>query len=178
MDSFSISIAFSTGITCIPIPAPPSGTKGVIFSSGNRDICSKNIPISGLDARILEFILKNSAHPGTYIGNTYCFSWVAFSQLYSSIPLRDISSRSASHFISSIPESFTISGSVLGFLTPSLKANSASSSVSTPASPQYSGSFFVIFFKPSFWGIRSVIFLPSFAIGSRKGSFKSGVNSG
>ena len=40
-DSFSISIAFSTGMTCMPIPAPPSGTNGVIFSSGRRDICSK-----------------------------------------------------------------------------------------------------------------------------------------
>ena len=177
-DSFSISIAFSTGITCIPIPAPPSGTNGVIFSSGRRDICSKKVPISGLESRMFAFMLKNSAHPGTYIGNTYCFSCFGFSQLYSRRPFLDISSSSASHFFSSRPESFTISASVFGFLTPSFTASSASSSVSTPASPQYSGSFLVIFFNPSFCGIRSVIFLPSFAIGSRNGSFGSGVNSG
>ena len=177
-DSFSISIAFSTGMTCMPIPAPPSGTNGVIFSSGRRDICSKNVPISGLDSRIFAFILKNSAHPGTYIGRTYCFSCASFSQLYSRRPLRDISSRSASHFFSSIPDNFTISGNVFGFLTPSFSASSASSSESTPASPQYSGSFLVIFLRPSFCGIRSVIFLPSFAIGSRNGSFGSGVSSG
>ena len=69
-DSFSIWMAFSTGITCIPIPAPPSGTNGVIFSSGRRDICSKKVPISGLESRMFAFMLKNSAHPGTYIGNT------------------------------------------------------------------------------------------------------------
>ena len=162
----------------MPIPDPPSGTNGVIFSSGKRDICSKNVPISGLDSRIFVFILKNSAHPGTYIGRTYCFSCAAFSQLYSRSPLRDISSRSASHFFSSSPEIFTISDSVFGFLTPSFNARSASSSVSTPASPQYSGSFLVIFLRPSFCGIRSVIFLPSFAIGSRNGLPGSGVNSG
>ena len=137
-------------MTCIPIPAPPSGTKGVIFSSGRRDICSKKIPISGLDLRIFAFILKNSAHPGTYIGRTYCFWCASFSQLYSRIPLTDICSRRASHFFSSIPESLTISGSVFGLRTPSFKASSASSSVNTPASPQYSGSVFSIFFSPSF----------------------------
>ena len=170
-DSFSISIAFSTGMTCMPIPAPPSGTNGVIFSNGRRDICSKNVPISGLDSRIFAFILKNSAHPGTYIGRTYCFSCAAFSQLYSRRPLRDISSRSASHFFSSIPDNFTISSNVFGFLTPSFSASSASSSESTPASPQYSGSYFVIFSNPSFFFARPVIILASFKIGSRSFSF-------
>ena len=33
--AFSIPMAFSTGITCIPIPAPPGGTIGVTFSSGS-----------------------------------------------------------------------------------------------------------------------------------------------
>ena len=55
-----------------------TGTNGVIFSSGRRDICSKKVPISGLESRMFAFMLKNSAHPGTYIGSTYCFSCFGF----------------------------------------------------------------------------------------------------
>ena len=44
---FSIEMAFSTGITCIPIPAPPIGTIGVTFSRGRKVILSKNIASSG-----------------------------------------------------------------------------------------------------------------------------------
>ena len=163
-------MAFSTGITCIPMPFPPSPTKGVTCSRGSLDICSKNSVTSGCSSITLLFMLKNSADPGTNMGRMYCFSCPGFSQLYSKIPLTDISCSFGSSSFSEIPVSLAISGRVLGFLTPSFKAISASSSVTTPASPQYSGSWGVIFLRPSFWGIRSVIIFPSFTMLSRTGS--------
>ena len=169
MDSFSISIAFSTGITCIPMPFPPSPTKGVTCSRGSLDICSKNRLTSGCSATTCLFILKNSAQPGTNIGSTYCFSCRSFSQLYSKMPLTDISISLGSNSSFESPVSFTISSKVFGLRTPIFKAISASSSVSTPASPQYSGSSWVIFLMPSFWGILSVIIFPSFKMLSRGG---------
>ena len=86
MEVFSASMAFSTGITCIPMPAPPGGTMGVTASRGRRLMRSKNRPISGCSARIAAFMLVNSALPGTNMGSTYCLVWVGFSQLYSRMP--------------------------------------------------------------------------------------------
>ena len=47
MDWFSSSMAFSTGMTCIPMPAPPGGTMGVIFSRGRKVMRSKKAVTSG-----------------------------------------------------------------------------------------------------------------------------------
>ena len=47
MDWFSMEMAFSTGMTCIPMPEPPMGTIGVIFSRGRNVILSKNMASSG-----------------------------------------------------------------------------------------------------------------------------------
>ena len=127
-------------MTCIPIPLPPSPTKGVTCSKGSLDICSKNKVTSGCASITLLFMLKNSAEPGTYMGRRYCFSCLGFSQLYSKIPFTDISWSFDSSSFSGILVSFAISGRVLGLRTPSFNAISASSSVSTPARPQYSGS--------------------------------------
>ncbi len=153
----------------MPIPFPPSPTKGVTCSRGSLDICSKNNVTSGCASMMLLFMLKNSAEPGTYMGRRYCFSWAGFSQLYSRIPFTDISWSFGSNSFSGMPVSFAISGRVLGLRTPNFSAISASSSVSTPASPQYSGSSLVIFLMPSFWGILSVIIFPSFKMLSRGG---------
>ncbi|CDF43637.1 unknown [Roseburia sp. CAG:182] len=90
-DWFSEEIAFSTGMTCIPIPAPPCGTIGVTFSSGSRDMRSKKRPSSGCSSSCFWFMLVNSALPGTNIGRTYCFSCFGFSQLYSKRPATLIS---------------------------------------------------------------------------------------
>ena len=176
IDWFSIEIAFSTGITCIPIPAPPSGTIGVTFSSGRRLILSKKRPTSGCASNICWFIFPNSALPGTNIGSTYCFSCFGFSQLYSMTPLTAICCNNSSKCVLSIPVSFTISSNVLGLRTPIFKATSAISSVHIADKPQYSGSYFVIFFIPSFCGTRSVIILASFTIASLSTSFS--INSG
>ena len=46
-DSFSIEMAFSTGMTCMPMPLPPIGTLGVIFSRGRKVMRSKNMASSG-----------------------------------------------------------------------------------------------------------------------------------
>ena len=83
-DRFSVSMAFSTGMTCIPMPAPPGGTMAVMCSSGRNVIRSKKVVTSGRSAICLLFMLKNSALPGTNIGRMYCFSRRGFSQLYSS----------------------------------------------------------------------------------------------
>ena len=179
MDSFSISIAFSTGITCIPIPAPPGGTIGVIFSKGRRLIRSKNLPISGYFSKIVAFMLENSALPGTNIGSTYCFSCCGFSQLYSITPEKDISSKSFSRCSFLSPVSFTSSSSVFGLRTPILRATSAISSVKSRDNPQYSGSYFVNFLSPNLCKVRFVTIFPSFMMTSRSSSFstKSGTKS-
>ena len=67
-DWFSIEMAFSTGMTCIPMPEPPIGTIGVIFSSGRKVIRSKNIASSGCLSMSSTFMLVYSADPGTNIG--------------------------------------------------------------------------------------------------------------
>ena len=154
----------------MPIPAPPGGTIGVIFSSGRRLMRSKNLPISGCSSRTVEFILVNSALPGTNIGSTYCFSCSGFSQLYSNNPLKDICSSCFSSSFSSMPVILTICLRVLGLRTPIFKAISACSSVHIGASPQYSGLSAVSFSKPNFIGTLSVIILPSLKTGSLTGS--------
>ena len=158
-DCCCAGIAFSTGMTCIPMPEPPGGTIGVTFSRGSRDIFSKNSAMTGCSSVCFLFIIMNSAQPGTNIGSTYCLCLSAFSQLYSIIPMTDISSRSCCTRALSLPDFFAICSSVMGFLTFIARQTSAISSVSTSASPQYSGSSTV-----TLCPIRSVIICPSFRI--------------
>ena len=68
MDWFSMEMAFSTGITCMPIPLPPMGTMGVIFSSGRKVMRSKNMASSGCLSMSSTFMLVYSALPGTNMG--------------------------------------------------------------------------------------------------------------
>ncbi len=115
-------------------------------------------------------MLKNSALPGTNWGRIQRFSWLGFfpsrfSQLYSSRPMRLMSASSFSSFSVSRPVSFWSWAKVLGFRTPIFRATSAISSVTSPARPQYSGSFPVT--PPSLAGTRSVIIRPSLTIFSR-----------
>ncbi len=63
-----MEMAFSTGMTCIPIPEPPIGTIGVTFSSGRKVMRSKNIASSGWRSISSVFMLVYSAEPGTNIG--------------------------------------------------------------------------------------------------------------
>lgn len=65
----SISIAFSTGMTCMPMPAPPGGTIGVTIVKGRYVIRSKNIASSGCSSSCFFIMLVNSAEPGTNIGS-------------------------------------------------------------------------------------------------------------
>ena len=65
MDSGIASIAFSTGMTCIPIPSPPGLTMDVIFSSGKNVILSKKEVTAGFLAIRSWEELNNSALPGT-----------------------------------------------------------------------------------------------------------------
>ena len=100
IDLSSIEIAFSTGMTCMPIPAPPGGTSLVTCSSGRKAILSKNRPSSGFSSRSFSFMLLNSPIPGTNIGRTYLFFPSGFfpsrfSQLYSRSPLMLMLSRSS-----------------------------------------------------------------------------------
>ena len=138
-------MAFSTGITCMPMPAPPGGTMGVIFSSGSIVIRSKNAATSGCSSIWLLRMFRNSALPGTNSGSTQRFSCLGFlpsrfSQLYSMMPVHAISVRSFSSGSRSILVSFISCSVVLGLRTPILSATSTISSVITPARPQYSGS--------------------------------------
>ena len=167
-DRFSVSMAFSTGMTCIPMPAPPGGTMAVMCSSGRNVIRSKKAVTSGWSAICCLFMLKNSALPGTNIGRMYCFSRRGFSQLYSSRPTTAICCKSGSNSPAGLPVALTSSGRVMGLRTFIFKATSAISSVTMDARPQYSGSSFVR--MPFLAGMRSVIIWPSLAIFSRYGS--------
>ena len=86
-DWFSVSMAFSTGMTCMPMPAPPGGTIAGMCSSGRKVIRSKKAVTSGCSSIWCFCMLKNSALPGTNMGRTYCFSCRSFSQLYSKSPM-------------------------------------------------------------------------------------------
>ena len=167
-DWFSVSMAFSTGMTCMPMPAPPGGTMAVMCSSGKNVIRSKKAVTSGWSAICCLFMLKNSALPGTNIGRMYCFSRRGFSQLYSSSPTTAICCKSGSRVSTGWPVALTSSGRVMGLRTFIFKATSAISSVTMDARPQYSGSSFVR--MPFLAGMRSVIIWPSLAIFSRYGS--------
>ena len=71
-DSFVAGMAFSTGMTCMPTPAPPGGTMQVIFVSGRNDMRSKNCAISGCPSTCCRFMFISSAEPGTKIGSVHC----------------------------------------------------------------------------------------------------------
>ena len=115
----SASMAFSTGMTCMPMPAPPGGTMGVIFSRGIKVIRSKKAVTSGWASILSRFMLKNSALPGTNRGRNHRFSWLGLgflgsksSQLYSSRPMRLISSSSFCSSAAPSPVSFRSSWKV------------------------------------------------------------------
>ena len=111
MDWLSMPMACSTGMTCIPMPAPPGGTMGVIFSRGRKVMRSKKAATSGCSSIWARRMLKNSALPGTNMGSTYRFSWLGFlpsrfSQWYSMRPMRLISSSTFCSLSGSMPVSF------------------------------------------------------------------------
>ena len=72
-----MEMAFSTGITCMPIPEPPMGTIGVTFSNGRNVIRSKNMPNSGCFFMSSSFMLVYSALPGTNMGTQYTRSFLS-----------------------------------------------------------------------------------------------------
>ncbi len=80
------SIAFSTGMTCMPMPPPPIGTMGVMPSSGICVIRLKKVAIFGCSSISLSFITMNSAMPGTKIGTSYQSSFFGFSRFVSMQP--------------------------------------------------------------------------------------------
>ena len=71
-ERFSCSMAFSTGMTCMPTPAPPGGIMGVTFSRGIWVIRLKKVASLGCFAVSSSFIIMNSAEPGTKMGTLYC----------------------------------------------------------------------------------------------------------
>lgn len=83
----SIWMACSTGMTCMPMPAPPGGTIGVAFARAPLEACSKNFATAGCSSIWDWRMLRNSAEPGTSMGRTHCLVRVGFSQLYSSRPM-------------------------------------------------------------------------------------------
>ena len=120
-DLFSVSIAFSTGITCMPMPAPPGGTIGVTFSSGRNVMRSKNAATSGCSSICDWRMLTNSALPGTNCGSVQRFSWFGFfpsrfSQLYSTRPMYAISVSSFSSSSSLLPVSAAIERDIRHFV--------------------------------------------------------------
>ena len=111
----------------MPMPAPPGGTMGVIFSRGRKVIRSKKAATWGCSSIWLRRILKNSALPGTNWGRTYRFSWLGFfpsrfSQLYSIRPTQAMSSSSFCRGSRSSLVSFISCPMVLGLRTPIFRA--------------------------------------------------------
>lgn len=58
-------MAFSTGMTCIPIPSPPGGTIWVMPARGMKVMRSKNEATAGFFAILSTEELNSSAEPGT-----------------------------------------------------------------------------------------------------------------
>ncbi len=69
-DSFSMGMARSTGITCMPMPAPPGGTMAVTRSRGSWVMRSNILATWGCSSIWDWRMLKNSAEPGTKGGST------------------------------------------------------------------------------------------------------------
>ena len=140
-DWFSCSIAFSTGMTCMPTPPPPGGSIGVTSSSGIWVIRLKNVARFGCCAVSSSFIIMNSALPGTKIGTLYCLCRSAFSRFISSTPTQQ---RWSTIFcVSSMVMLFIFAscGMSYGFLVfLKFRRKRASSFVSTSSRAQYSGS--------------------------------------
>ena len=83
---FSFSMAFSTGITCMPTPAPPGGIMGVTPSKGIWVIRLKKVARFGCWAVSSSFIIMNSAEPGTKMGTLYWRWRSSFSRFISRTP--------------------------------------------------------------------------------------------
>ncbi len=135
-DWFTCEMDFSTGMTCMPMPAPPGGTILVTLVSGRKAMRSKKLPSSGCSSSCFWFMSVNSAQPGTYMGRMYCFWCSGFSQLYSRMPLTDMESRSSWTLDSGMPEALTSSGRVTGLRIFIKAVSSASSLVMMEARPQ------------------------------------------
>ncbi len=81
MASWLLSMAFSTGMVCMPMPSPPSGTIGVMGSKGRKVILSKKLATGGLASVAFLVELNNSADPGTKKEMRYLLSWVGLASL-------------------------------------------------------------------------------------------------
>ena len=64
-DSLVAGMAFSTGITCMPMPLPPGGTRGVILVSGRNAMRSKEL----CDLRVLLDLVEMHVHKLGSAGN-------------------------------------------------------------------------------------------------------------
>ena len=67
----SVGMAFSTGMTCMPMPAPPGGTSWVMPPSGSCVIRLKKVASWGNSSVSFGCIIMNSALPGTKMGSSY-----------------------------------------------------------------------------------------------------------
>ena len=174
-------MAFSTGMTCMPMPAPPGGTISVMPASGRYAMRSKKSAVSGNISDCSGLIIMISALPGTNISSTQRFSWFGFlpsrfSQWYSTRPLSLSACSAFSRYALSNCGFFFASCSIVSgtrfFIVRAISRISSAifSSYFTAVNlraelmPRYSGASGVILSLPSKTVARSVISLPSFAI--------------
>ena len=178
--SQSAGMAFSTGTTCMPMPAPPGGTISVTPARGRKAMRSKKFAMTGCSSHMLGWMTMSSALPGTNMSSTQRFSWLGFlpsrfSQWYSTRPVSHRTSSAFSSLAVSILLRFWMTSKVTGLRFLSTSATSSASAVAlmpnffsaiciAASTPQYSGALVSILSTPSITVARSVISLHSLKI--------------
>ena len=128
-DSHSAGMACSTGITCMPMPPPPGGTRWVMPARGRKVIRSKKSATCGVTGEISGRMTMISALPGTNMSSTQRFSWLGFlpsrfSKCHSTRLAWHSASSTVSRCSSSQPQSFLSWAKVLGLRLPIFSARS------------------------------------------------------
>ncbi len=85
--SLAASIAFSTGMTCMPMPAPPGGTSFAASSSGSCGARLNIVATSGCSSASVLCSTMYSPDPTTHFGIRYWMCPSSLSRFCSRIPI-------------------------------------------------------------------------------------------
>ena len=80
-------MAFSTGITCIPMPAPPGGTSLAAISRGSWGARLNMVATSGCSSGRVGCSTMYSPEPTTHLGMQYWMCWSSLSRFCSRMPI-------------------------------------------------------------------------------------------
>ena len=82
------SMAFSTGITCMPMPAPPGGTSLAAISRGSWGARLNMVATSGCSSGRVLCSTMYSPEPTTHLGMQYWMCWSGLSRFCSTMPIQ------------------------------------------------------------------------------------------